>query len=378
MERPHRRKCPQLYALYPKGQEVLDLQTIGKMILRGKYMTIAALENDIVNVLRTFSQVLEPEKPNIMDMVEKIRKIYSQAKAKAVLALEPFIIHGSLGSSPKFVKSENAEEDVIRCICGTFSDEGFMIQCEKCDVWQHGNCVGLKPDGNVETYPADKKAGRKDRYSKSRSKSKSLSPMKSLHGTPRRKPEPADHKEDVAIIGGDEINVNVELMVLDTDIKNNDDSKMGVSFNDMATQKIDFGDEEEMEVVTDPSFVEEPVNKDVRGRSPEKQGNNVSSNEPYYCEKCVPRSYDQEIREIYQNEASGREYYLTLVREDGFVMRKNDTVYVLRDNPSDSDPEQPETEKGKGQRKEVTYLTAGPLNPANCDIFRIESLFKEK
>lgn len=378
MERLPRRKCPQLYALYPKGQEVLDLQTIGKKILRGNYMTISALEADIGTVLRTFSQVLEPEKPNIMDTVEKIRKIYSQAKAKAVAALEPFIISGSLGGSPKFVKSEYTEEDVIRCICGTYSDEGFMIQCEKCLVWQHGNCVGVKPDEGVEAYP-DKKGGRKDRYSKSRSKSKSLSPMKSLHGTPRRKLEQTDNKEDVAIIGEDIINVNEELMILDTDRKPDEDNKsnMEICFNDMATQKIEFDDVEEMEVVTDPGVVEHDSKDGVRTRSPEKQLK-VPSNEPYYCEMCVPRHYDLEIPEHYANEAQDRKYYLTLVREDGFVLRKNDTVYVLRDNPSDSDPEQPETEKGRGQRKEVTYLTAGPLNPANCDIFRIESLFKEK
>ena len=33
------------------------------------------------------------------------------------------------------------EEDVIRCICGLFRDEGVMIQCERCLVWQHSWCV---------------------------------------------------------------------------------------------------------------------------------------------------------------------------------------------------------------------------------------------
>lgn len=29
---------------------------------------------------------------------------------------------------------EEEEEEVIRCICGVFRDEGLMIQCEKCLV----------------------------------------------------------------------------------------------------------------------------------------------------------------------------------------------------------------------------------------------------
>ncbi len=40
-----------------------------------------------------------------------------------------------------------AEDDVIRCPCSQFRDEGLMVQCEKCLVWQHGDCVGLPPEG---------------------------------------------------------------------------------------------------------------------------------------------------------------------------------------------------------------------------------------
>lgn len=42
------------------------------------------------------------------------------------------------------------EEDVIHCICGLFKDEGMMIQCERCLVWQHCDCVGA--DASVEHY----------------------------------------------------------------------------------------------------------------------------------------------------------------------------------------------------------------------------------
>lgn len=34
--------------------------------------------------------------------------------------------------------------EVIYCTCGEHTSEGFMIQCEICLCWQHGDCVGVK------------------------------------------------------------------------------------------------------------------------------------------------------------------------------------------------------------------------------------------
>lgn len=48
----------------------------------------------------------------------------------------------------QFVLAE--EEEVIRCICGLYRDEGMMIQCERCLVWQHCDCV--KADSSFEHY----------------------------------------------------------------------------------------------------------------------------------------------------------------------------------------------------------------------------------
>uniref|UniRef100_A0A8C4NHN1 Histone-lysine N-methyltransferase ASH1L n=1 Tax=Eptatretus burgeri TaxID=7764 RepID=A0A8C4NHN1_EPTBU len=45
---------------------------------------------------------------------------------------------------------DNRDEDVIRCICGLFRDEGLMIQCDKCQVWQHCDCMQVTAD--VEHY----------------------------------------------------------------------------------------------------------------------------------------------------------------------------------------------------------------------------------
>ncbi|KAF9937755.1 Histone-Lysine N-Methyltransferase ash1l [Mortierella alpina] len=40
-------------------------------------------------------------------------------------------------------KKAEADTDVIRCICKSLDDEGIMVMCETCQVWQHCSCVGL-------------------------------------------------------------------------------------------------------------------------------------------------------------------------------------------------------------------------------------------
>ncbi|XP_034110962.1 histone-lysine N-methyltransferase ash1 [Drosophila albomicans] len=46
------------------------------------------------------------------------------------------------------------EEDVIRCICGLYKDEGLMIQCAKCMVWQHTECT--KADIDADNYQCER------------------------------------------------------------------------------------------------------------------------------------------------------------------------------------------------------------------------------
>ncbi|CAK5046733.1 unnamed protein product [Meloidogyne enterolobii] len=41
---------------------------------------------------------------------------------------------------------------ITRCICGMKHNDPFMIQCDKCDVWQHGVCVNIKEDKVPDTY----------------------------------------------------------------------------------------------------------------------------------------------------------------------------------------------------------------------------------
>ncbi|XP_048875562.1 LOW QUALITY PROTEIN: inactive histone-lysine N-methyltransferase 2E [Brienomyrus brachyistius] len=42
--------------------------------------------------------------------------------------------------------------DVTRCICGFTHDDGYMICCDKCSVWQHIDCMGIDRQHIPETY----------------------------------------------------------------------------------------------------------------------------------------------------------------------------------------------------------------------------------
>lgn len=49
--------------------------------------------------------------------------------------------------------SNNSEESVINCICTQNTDEhGTMVQCDKCQVWLHSECVGLTEDALDELF----------------------------------------------------------------------------------------------------------------------------------------------------------------------------------------------------------------------------------
>lgn len=39
--------------------------------------------------------------------------------------------------------STDRQSTSTRCVCNNPDGEGFMIQCESCDKWQHGRCVGV-------------------------------------------------------------------------------------------------------------------------------------------------------------------------------------------------------------------------------------------
>ncbi|KAH8410780.1 hypothetical protein KR222_007582, partial [Zaprionus bogoriensis] len=92
--------------------------------------------------------------------------------------------------------------------------------------------------------------------------------------------------------------------------------------------------------------------------------------ENYQCERCEPRQVDREIPlDDYTEE--GHRYYLSLMRGD-LQVRQGDAVYVLRDIPIKD-----ETGKVLPSQKH-TYETIGAIDYQECDIFRVEHLWKNE
>ncbi|GBN73545.1 Histone-lysine N-methyltransferase ASH1L [Araneus ventricosus] len=143
---------------YNKIKFPIDFATIEKNIITGQYKSVDAFEDDF---LRLFENA-EDYYGRTSDLGHKIsllRKVYDGAKTDAMILFED-ILGDSISSVFASKSDENkTEEDdeVIRCICNIYKDEGLMIQCEKCFVWQHCDCVGV--DGKVEKYLCEQCSG---------------------------------------------------------------------------------------------------------------------------------------------------------------------------------------------------------------------------
>uniref|UniRef100_A0A0C9R856 Ash1 protein n=1 Tax=Fopius arisanus TaxID=64838 RepID=A0A0C9R856_9HYME len=143
---PPKRKLPEYYE---KVQEPIDLTMIDQNIGTGHYKTAEHFDQDIIklfdNNVKYFGRTSE-----IGIAAARLRKLYLGSKADFIDAITE-----ATGAPPAqgFLPPQGStagEEDVIRCICGLHRDEGLMIQCERCLVWQHCDCV--KADTSVESY----------------------------------------------------------------------------------------------------------------------------------------------------------------------------------------------------------------------------------
>ncbi|OXU28648.1 hypothetical protein TSAR_004817 [Trichomalopsis sarcophagae] len=146
MTLPPKRKLPEYYE---KVQEPIDLTTIDQNIDNGQYKTAEQFDQDVIkmfdNNVRFFGRTSD-----IGISAARLRKLYLGSKADFVI---PITEATGLPPSQAFLPprgSTAGEEDVIRCICGLHRDEGLMIQCERCLVWQHCDCV--KADTSAESY----------------------------------------------------------------------------------------------------------------------------------------------------------------------------------------------------------------------------------
>lgn len=145
MTLPNKRKLP-LY--YVRIREPLDFSTVEQNINSGLYCTLEAFDHDVNRILNN-NLKFYGRTTNVGIASVRLKKIYVDAKKEAHPQLVD-VLGETLPASFIAEKNPADEEDVIRCICGLYRDEGLMIQCERCLVWQHCDCV--KADSSLEHY----------------------------------------------------------------------------------------------------------------------------------------------------------------------------------------------------------------------------------
>ncbi|XP_027469038.1 histone-lysine N-methyltransferase ASH1L isoform X1 [Zalophus californianus] len=140
---------------YEKISEPLDLATIERQILTGHYKTVEAFDADMLKVFRNAEKYYGRKSPIGRDVC-RLRKTYYNARHEASAQIDEIVGETASeadSSETSASEKENVQEkddDVIRCVCGLHKDEGLMIQCDKCMVWQHCDCMGVNSD--VEHY----------------------------------------------------------------------------------------------------------------------------------------------------------------------------------------------------------------------------------
>ncbi|XP_033634855.1 uncharacterized protein LOC117296092 [Asterias rubens] len=143
MNRPSKKRNQDYYQ---RISDPIDLSTIERHIMTGYYKTVERFDEHFIRVFRN-AEKYHGKKSELGRDATDLRKAYTKAKTDNAKFFEDILgqpqIYKDNKEDSKLLKEEE-EEEVIRCLCGLFNDEGLMIQCEQCMVWQHCDCIGMK------------------------------------------------------------------------------------------------------------------------------------------------------------------------------------------------------------------------------------------
>ncbi|KAL4227882.1 Histone-Lysine N-Methyltransferase ash1l [Mactra antiquata] len=177
---PSRKKHPLYYQLI---DEPIDLTMIETRILSGEYHSLEMFEKDVMKLFHNVETYCG-KKSEMGERMKLLRQTYHAAKRSETNQLNEIMgqepaqdtqsgtisdaessenmqaptptmsvssesdISETSDNKGEWQACEDDEEEVIRCICGIYKDEGLMIQCEKCYIWQHTDCMRVKGDEN--------------------------------------------------------------------------------------------------------------------------------------------------------------------------------------------------------------------------------------
>ena len=160
---PNRKKVPLYFELI---EEPIDLSTIENRVNSGSYDPWQ-FDRDLIRLFQNHLRFYGSQKAEgqaSLTLKNQYNEIKLQYLAQLEEASEQILSPGFCVKPPIF---DNC--DVIDCPCGQFKEEGTMIQCEKCQIWQHldcvtppedpdlpyfcGKCSGQKPDLDIRIVP---------------------------------------------------------------------------------------------------------------------------------------------------------------------------------------------------------------------------------
>ncbi|XP_038073258.1 histone-lysine N-methyltransferase ASH1L-like isoform X2 [Patiria miniata] len=143
MNRPSKKRNQDYYQ---RISDPIDLSTIERHIMSGYYKTVERFDDHFMRVFRN-AERYHGKKSELGKDASALRKAYLKAKLDNAKFFEDILgepqKEKELKEDIKAAKEEE-EEEVIRCLCGLFNDEGLMIQCETCLIWQHCDCIDMK------------------------------------------------------------------------------------------------------------------------------------------------------------------------------------------------------------------------------------------
>jgi hypothetical protein len=128
----------------------IDLSTVESRLLSGEYTQLDDFYADFELALKmTVEHSDSNSRTQVKQYADKLRSLYSRLQKDNEDRLTASINTDteSQGSDTTIDNSgtDTKETAIIRCICEMPLDEGFMVQCDRCRAWQHGDCMGYSP-----------------------------------------------------------------------------------------------------------------------------------------------------------------------------------------------------------------------------------------
>jgi histone-lysine N-methyltransferase ASH1L len=146
---PSRKKHPNYYILIP---DPIDFNTIERTVNTGTYISPGHFDRDILRLFQNNLRYFGRKSPEGSASLH-LRKLYNTIKSEYLNSLSEVINEGlAVFLPPKKAETPKLAEDVIDCPCGQYKDEGVMIQCETCQIWQHEDCVHGPEDSEADYF----------------------------------------------------------------------------------------------------------------------------------------------------------------------------------------------------------------------------------